>query len=71
MRLGVAFEKDSGDVIWEKERNRDNMETFDRTIYGYRGGVRMKLFSKEMRRKFGVRRDIGRWGEFEKDRTQT
>ena len=30
----------------------------------------MKLFSKEMGGKFGVRRDISRWGEFKKDRTQ-
>ena len=34
MGLGRAFEKNSRDVIWEKDRGRDNVKALDRTIYG-------------------------------------
>ena len=34
MGLGRAFEKNSRDVIWEKNRRRDNVEALNRTIYG-------------------------------------
>ena len=34
MRLRMTFAENSRNVIWEKDRDRDNVETFNRTIYG-------------------------------------
>ena len=34
MGLGRAFEKNSGDVIWEKNRGRNNVEALNGAIYG-------------------------------------